>query len=672
MPEVRVSGGFWAVRREVNARRAIHHQWEQLEASGCIQNFRLAAGEGQGFRSGFFFADSDAYKWLEAAALIWAETRDPLLLERMEAFIDLLGRAQMSDGYLFTYNQLHFPGTRWCNLQVEHELYCHGHLIEAGVSHFLATGRKNLLEVARRSADRIVADFSGRGPAATSGHEEIEIALLRLYQVTPGERAYLDMAREFIARRGRIPAIGWVMLRQTLGTMRRMKRVARMKQAYIRAHPQAPIHPLPPGNPAKHSISTLLRWIVSNLQGKYNQQHTPFAHQVEPVGHSVRFAYLETAAARLARQGGDRLLLPTLERAWERMVRRRMYLTGGIGSLPGMEGFGKDDELNPEVAYAETCAALGCLFWNWEMAQLTGESRYSDLFEWQLYNAAAVGMGLEGDTYLYNNPLASRGSVTRRGWYAVPCCPSNLSRTLADLGKYIYTTDAAGVTVHQYISSLMEAGKGEDGAVKKQGFRLKMESDLPWEGRVLLTVLDAPTGRAAAAGTSIKLRRPSWSPRLGVSLNGEAVAFPEMESQQRAGSQAGRLEPAAGFDPTQSDFLVLRHPWKAGEVIELEFDMSIQVRKAPLRLRDHRGKAALTRGPLVYCLESIDNPGLDLFDLRLDPETCSASEAPGLLGGCGIIRAKTSRGEPLTFIPYFLWGNRGPSQMTVWVRLPAP
>lgn len=663
MPPVNVTSGFWAGRLEVNARQAIFHQWEQLEASGCIKNFRLAAGEGRGFRTGFFFADSDAYKWLDAAARVWAGTRDVRLAELMDDFIDLIGRAQMPDGYIFTYNQLHFPEVRWHNLQVEHELYCHGHLIEAGVSHFLATGQTNLLALARRAADRIVADFSGMGPEHTPGHEEIEIALLRLHQVT-GEEAYIEMARQFIARRGRIPHFGWLALRQYLDTMRRMKRVAKMRQAYYAAHPDAPTYTLPPGNPAKHSFVTLLRWIASNLAGKYNQQHAPFAQQDVPVGHAVRFAYLETAAARLARQDGNHALLPVLEKVWDRMARRRMYLTGGIGSLPGLEGFGNDDELDPEVAYAETCAAIGSLFWNWEMAQLTGQARYSDLFEWQLYNAVLVGMGLEGRDYLYNNPLASRGGITRRPWYAVPCCPSNLSRTLADLGNYIYSTDGGGLVVHQYISSEV----GEDAPGAGAALRVRMDSALPWQGRARLTVTAAPSPRAETP--AIKLRRPAWAARLTVTLNGKELAWADTPQQADDAGHRGGVEPAAGFDPSRANFLKLQHPWAVGDVIEVEFDLPVCLRRAPKRIRACRGKAAVTRGPLVYCLESTDNPGVDIFSLRLDPASLTAVEQPDLLGGIVTIRGKTVEGQPLTFIPYFLWGNRGPSQMTVWVRMP--
>jgi uncharacterized protein len=348
-----------------------------------------------GFREGWFFADSDSHKWLDAASRIYASFPTPELASVMDAYISLIARAQHPDGYLFTYNQIHFPNDRWKNLQIEHELYCHGHLIEAGVSHYQATTRTEALTIARRAADRIVEDFSGKGAHHTPGHEEIEIALLRLYQVT-GHEPYLNMARQFVEQRGRNPLFGFSLLKQNSSVEARGKFVKQKKAEYLAAHPEFKPFQIPPGNAAKKPWNATLRWNLNALSGKYFQQHVPVRKQTIPVGHSVRFAYLETAVAMLAKESGDKTLIPALKQAWEHMVTRRMYVTGGIGSLPSMEGFGNDYELDPEYAYAETCAALASMFWNWEMAQLTNEAKYSDLFEWQLYNAAAVGMGLDG------------------------------------------------------------------------------------------------------------------------------------------------------------------------------------------------------------------------------------------------------------------------------------
>lgn len=644
-----ITSGFWHDRLMVNAQRAIFHQWEQLEASGCIENFRIAAGDVDGFREGWFFADSDSHKWLDAASRIYASFPTPELASVMEAYISLIARAQHPDGYLFTYNQIHFPKDRWKNLQIEHELYCHGHLIEAGVSHYQATSRTEALTIARRAADRIVEDFSGKDTNHTPGHEEIEIALLRLYQVT-GHEPYLNMASQFIEQRGRNPLFGFSLLKQNFSVEARGKFVRQKKTHYLAAHPEFKPFQLPPGNAAKKPWNATLRWNLSALSGKYFQQHAPVRKQTMPVGHSVRFAYLETAIAMLARESGDKTLIPALKQAWEHMVTRRMYVTGGIGSLPSMEGFGNDYELDPEFAYAETCAALGSMFWNWEMAQLTNQAKYSDLFEWQLYNAAAVGMGLDGTTYLYNNPLTCKGGVTRKPWYAVPCCPSNLSRTWAGLGNYICSSNKDEIFIHQFISS--ETTLDTDVPVK-----IRIESELPWKGMVRITIdLSMPDEFI------LNVRLPSWLEiqTSHITCNGDLlVASPAIQQNEIT---------ASGFDPRKSRWLNIKRMWNSGDVLELNFYMSPQIQRTHPKVKGHQGKVAITRGPLVYCLESTDNPQVDIFNVAVDTSSLKPVFDVSTLGGVMKLEGRSQKGKPLTFIPYHLWGNRGASTMTVWVN----
>jgi DUF1680 family protein len=660
----KITSGFWHDRLEVNAQRAIFHQWEQLEASGCIENFRIAAGDVDGFREGWFFADSDAYKWLDAASRIYASFSTPELASVMDTFITLIDRAQRPDGYLFTYNQIHFPTDRWKNLQIEHELYCHGHLIEAGVSHYEATARTDLLTIARRAADRIVEDFLGKGTNHTPGHEEIEIALLRLYKITD-YRPYLEMARQFIEKRGRNPLFAFSLLKQNSNVEARGKFVKQKKAEYIAAHPDFKPFQLPPGNAAKKPRNATLRWQLNALSGKYFQQHVPVRKQTVPVGHSVRFAYFETAVAMLARENGDKTLVHVLEQVWERMVTRRMYVTGGIGSVPGSEGFGNDYELDPEYAYAETCAALASMFWNWEMAQLTNEAKYSDLLEWQLYNAAAVGMGLDGTSYLYNNPLTCRGGVTRKPWYSVPCCPSNLSRTWADLGKYIYSNGVQSlptlhrsqeisdsetqneIFIHQYISSECECNLA----------KIEVRSVLPWIGKVKIIV-----DPSVPSEFTMNLRLPSWceTESTRVTCNGEF--FPVSPAPQQ------NEITASGYDPREGRWLNLKRIWNSGDVVELNYEMPILFRHAHPKVKGHQGKVAVTRGPLVYCLESVDNPNVDIFETTMDKTSLESVFDRTALGGVTKIIGQTKTGGPLTFIPYHLWGHRGESTMTVWVN----
>lgn len=639
--QVTINDSFWSPRLEVNAKKAIFHQWKQLEATRCIDNFRLVTGEKDGFREGWFFADSDAYKWLDAASRVYANHADPRLASVMDSFISLLARAQMPDGYIFTYNQLHFPNQRWVNLQIEHELYCHGHLIEAGVSHYEATDRRDLLDICIKAADLLVRDFLNASNDKTCGHEEIELALIRLYRVT-GTESYLELARQFIERRGRTPFYGIHWWRERNNFMKRNGYVNQLRLEYIATHPEHKSFRLPGGNYAKKPSLSKLRYRINGFLGLYAQHHAPIRKQTTPVGHSVRFGYLATAIAMLCRSRSDwqhlhlRVvqvsdLLPTLEQAWERMVTRRMYVTGGLGSAPEIEGFGGDFDLDPEYAYNETCASLASLFWNWEMSLITKNARYSDLFEWQLYNATNVGMGQNGNTYLYNNPLTVHGGVTRQGWYVVPCCPSNLSRTFADLGKYIYSHNENDIWIHQYISS----------ETTIHDVNIKIESELPWNGKVKIHIKPK-----VQKEFKLYLRKPSWD-----------------SSYQQEGLTA------SGYDPRKADYEVINRAWSTdGETLEFNLDMSVKMRSAHPKVKGHKGKVTVTRGPLVYCLESVDNSGIDIFTAQLDPSSLRDDFLPHLLGGCVLIRGKTIDGKPLKFIPYFLWANRGESQMTVWVN----
>ncbi|HET6821596.1 MAG TPA: beta-L-arabinofuranosidase domain-containing protein, partial [Anaerolineales bacterium] len=302
--DVTINDPFWSPRLAVNANKAIFHQWEQLEATRCIDNFRIAAGEKNGFREGYFFADSDAYKWLDAASRIYALNPDPRLASLIDSFIALLSRTQMEDGYLFTYNQIHFPGERWVNLQIEHELYCLGHLIEAGVSHVQATGGRDLLEICTKAADLLVRDFLHASNDKTCGHEEIEIALIRLYRVTE-KKEYLELAKRFVERRGRIPFYAIHFSRERKSHQERATYVNQLRQKYITVHPEYQSFRLPGGNYAKKPAFSRLRYRINALRGFYAQQHRPIAKQTEPVGHSVRFGYLETAIAMLCRSRSD-------------------------------------------------------------------------------------------------------------------------------------------------------------------------------------------------------------------------------------------------------------------------------------------------------------------------------------------------------------------------------
>lgn len=658
---VQITDGFWSPRLETNARTAIYHQWDQLQRVGALHNFRLVAGQAEGFRQGWFFADSDAYRWLDAACRIYALQPERALRERIEELTGLIAATQDDDGYLFTYNQFHFPGDRWRNLQIEHELYCHGHLIEAAVSHQQALGDGLLLAVAEKAAGLLVEAFLDAVPEGTPGHQEVELALIKLFQAT-GNEDYVSLAGHFLEQRGRIKPFAPLIFGQNMSVNRRTETVARVRAAQARDRAAEPAFQRGASNESKKPRGITARFFASAMTGQYFQQHKPLRQQAVPVGHAVRFAYQETALAMLCRELGDASLLPPLAQAWEHMVTRRMYVSGGIGSLPVIEGFGRDYELNPELAYAESCAALGCIFWNWQMSQITGEAKYADLIEWQLYNAAGAGMGLDGKTYLYNNPLASRGGVARQPWFDVACCPSNLSRTWAHLGSYLYARQGEELWIHQYVGSRTRVDLGTP-------VEVDITSHLPWEGRVTLRVEPA-----SPASFALHLRVPSWAVSCRLAVNGQDLPPPAPPEDR------GVLAPtASGYDPRAAYYHTLRRTWSPGDVVELEFSMPLVVRRPHSRVKSQRGRVALTRGPLVYCLESVDNPDLDIFDARLDLDSFEAKRPRGSRNSrevwnspgfedVWLLLGRTLDSQPVTAIPYAYWANRGESEMTVVVR----
>jgi DUF1680 family protein len=493
-----------------------------------------------------------------------------------------------------------------------------------------------------------VREFASAGPEMTPGHEEIEIALIRLYQVTQNQ-AYLDLAEHFIEQRGRIQGFFRHILGENKSMINRGESVRLRHDEYIAEHPEhAENFQLPPDNTFQKPAWGMLRWYHNSGTGKYFQQHRPVREQTVPVGHAVRFTYLETAVAMLYQQNGDQTLLDTLQQAWDHMVTRRMYVTGGIGSLPNIEGFGRDYELDPAYSYSETCAALGNMLWNWEMTRITGEAKYADLFEWQLYNAAAVGLGQDGTSYLYNNPLYCEGGLTRAEWFKCPCCPSNVSRVWADLGQYIYSFGDDEVWVHQYLSNQVVEGQ-EPG--------IKMEAGLPWDGKVKLVV-----DPKEAAEFTVHCRIPSWINGLSLWVNGEPqeIDLPTM---------AAHALTASGYDPQESWYLPIRRTWHPGDRLEIEFEMAINIRSTYHKVKSTLGQVAVTYGPLVYCLENVDNPQTNIFVAKLDPASLLAEFDEELFGGITVVRGQTTDGLPLTFIPYYLWANRGESKMTVYVNV---
>ncbi|MFX1515041.1 MAG: glycoside hydrolase family 127 protein [Promethearchaeota archaeon] len=647
--EVKIKDSFWNPRLDMNRDSAIYHQWNQLEKFRCIDNFRILINEKEGFREGWFFSDSDAYKWLDAACRIYSTSPSVKLKGMIDDFVGILQNS-LENGYIFTFNQIHFPGKRWINLWIEHELYCLGHLIEALISHYEFSQNSEILESVVKIAELLVHQFLTVNTSSTviPGHQEIEIALTKLFRITQ-KGQYLKLVAEFLERRGKSRLKWLTLLKQNFNHNNRLRRVEKLREAYSMEHPEEKSFHLPENVYTTFPSGFKRRVFLNYASGKYFQTHRPLKKQLIPEGHAVRFSYLMTAAAMYTYQT-NRSYLPTLQIVWDHMVHKKMFVTGGIGSIPGIEGFGRDYELDPEYAYCETCGALGSIFWNWEMTLLTGEAKYADLLEWQLYNAASVGISQDGKSYLYRNPLVSRGDVTRKEWFAIPCCPSNLSRTWASLGQYIYSYQGSSIWIHQYVGNETQINLENLPPV-----RLTLNSNFPWQGNVRIN-LDIQTPEFL----TIYLRIPSWVDDYSLKINDE--------EEDNGVSEINQLQTASGFSPFKSYYISLEREWNPGDRIILNFPMKPQIIHTHPKVKHKFGKSTITRGPLVYCIEKIDNPEIDIFNVKIISGSLRV-EPTELFDGIYLIKGQTDSGTDVVAIPYYCWANREPSEMTVKVEI---
>jgi hypothetical protein len=607
--QVTLTDNFWQPRQQANRDASLPHIYEWLERTGRVDAFKLQWQTGDPNPPHVFW-DSDVAKWLEAASYSFASSPDPHLDALMDEVIALIASTQQPDGYLNTYFTVVEPGKRFTNLRDRHELYCAGHLIEAGVAHFQATGKRTLLDVVSRYADLIDATF-GRTDGKKRGypgHEEIELALVKLYRAT-GEKRYLDLSKYFVDERGGQPHYYDLEARER------------------------------GDDPAAYWARTY----------SYLQAHIPVREQSEAVGHSVRAMYLYSAMTDLARETGDEGLLRACERLWEHLTKRRMYVTGGIGSSGHNEGFTSDYDLPDLSAYAETCAAIGLVFWAHRMLNLTGESKYADVLERALYNGVASGVSLNGHGFFYENPLASLGNHHRQDFFDCACCPPNVARLFASLGQYFYSTDGENIAVHLY----------GQGSAHHGNVTLHQVTEYPWDGRIRLQIKTQKP-----ASFVLKLRLPDWCVDWSMSFNGQAVS------------------------PTnEKGYLCLQRKCHSGDEIVLNLQMPvIYVRAHPL-VASAVGRIALQRGPIVYCLESTDHPGISVHHL-MAPKDANAwcVEPSAEWEGVAILRTggfqfdssgweKTlysthvpaTQPAALTAIPYCLWDNRAPGEMRVWL-----
>ncbi|WP_336213769.1 glycoside hydrolase family 127 protein [Nonomuraea sp. LPB2021202275-12-8] len=605
---VRLSPGFWGDRVALNHEVTIAHCQEWMEREGWIGNFR-----GDRPRRGREFSDSEIYKLLEAMA--WAGHPE------LPALAETVARAQEGDGYLNT----RWTGSRYTDLEWGHELYCYGHLIQAGVARLRNHGEDRLTEVAVRAADHVCRRFMDG--TQTCGHPEIEMALVELYRATGTER-YLELARRLVERRG-LPALGEI-----------------------------------------------------HLGRAYFQDDVRLRQAQSFRGHAVRALYLACGAVDVAVETGDEELLKSIETQWERTVARRTHLTGGMGSRHADEAFGEDYELPPDRAYSETCAGIASIMLSHRLLLATGDARYADLAERTLYNVLATALALDGRSFFYANPLAVRvpaepvigvvnhsaGGGLRSPWFDVSCCPSNIARTLASVAAYVATGSGDGVQIHQFTP----------GEIRHDGLALRVETGYPWSGEVRVRVLEGGGGR-------ISLRVPAWA--SGATLRYEAAgAAPD---GGRDGAGAGGSEAVRRVEP---GYAVVERDWRPGDELRLELPMAPRWTYPDRRIDALRGCAAVERGPLVYCAESVgDEPPLTgMAALPSSPPAEHSSDGTVELEVEAVLGTPdsdawpysskaggwpyqpqrepgTGTGTALRLVPYHRWGNRGPATMRVWL-----
>lgn len=656
-PRIHITSPFWSRYQKLIHDTLLPYQWAVISdgrtdiefggswgasdasaaKSHAVENLRIAAGRAEGHFHGMVFQDSDVYKWLETAAYALGAQPDEDLKALCDSVIDLIADAQDDDGYVSTNFQIEFPERKFKRLYESHELYCMGHAIEALVGYHQTTGSGKALAVARGMADCIDANF---GPEdgkihGTDGHPEIELGLARLYEET-GEKRYLDLARYLVEVRGADPEF-----------------YARQREA----DGDTPERMLIPGCPM--------------FDMPYYLYDKPVAQIDQALGHAVRVVYLFAGLAHIARDSGDQAMLDHCKRMWKDIVRRKMFVTGGIGSSAFGEAFSRAYDLPDDTPYCETCASVGLVFFAQAMLAADANGEYADIVETELYNGALSGMSLDGTRFFYVNPLeadpvASAGSReeahvrTRRAeWFPCACCPSNISRLVASVERYIYTTLSDGtILVNQFIGGAADFG---------DGLSITQTTDYPWEGAVHIHVAK-PEGEERRIGVRI----PGWA-GSGWSLTADGMPVEE--------TTTGYAYVTMSADATALD-------------LDLTLDMTPRALRASNRVKENIGQIAVRRGPVVYCAENADNPG-PLWNYTVTPSVLSeaaehrsdelddaltltipAQRAPEEPDGEPLYHAIDDPAAPapapeptqLTLVPYYAWANRANGQMRVWLN----
>ena len=634
--KVHINDDFWSKRQQINREISIQHQYEKLEQDFHIDNFKVASGLKKGVQIGEFYFDSDLYKWLEAASYILHTHKNTDLEKKVNELVDLIKNSQTQDGYINTFYSTRFLHKRFTNLNIMHEMYCAGHLIQAAIAHQKATGSNKLMNVAIKFANLLVELFHGGKRKGVPGHEEIEMALIELYRKTENSK-YLKLAEEFLDRRGLISNFKTYAINQYLDMISTLNLAEKKNQEFQRAS-KSPIDISNNKSEVAEWVSKLtlkgqLILLKEYLNGKYIQTNVPVRQIIEPVGHAVRAMYLYCGMADLFSETGDKKLLHALRRVWLKMFKARMYVTGGIGSKRDTEGFKKDFALKNEDSYSETCAAIGNMMWNLRMLQITGNCKYADLIELLMYNAMLVGQSIDGIEYTYDNPLVSRGKNKRFEWFRCACCPPNIARTINSIGKYIYSISEKGVWIHQYIGNKANINLGLN------SIKISQKTGFPWKGDVKIKL-----SLNKSQKFSIFLRIPKWSIDTELKINGEP-SFDNLSSGK---------------------YVEIIRNWLDNDTLDITFKLDAKFVENEQNIKMNKGRVALSNGPLIYCVEQKDNKDLDLFTTILKKDQgLTFDYQPELLGGVNTIVGKTSSGKSFTAIPYYAWNNRGATNMQI-------
>ncbi len=635
LKDVKLTEGFWKSRTDMIAESLIPYQWDALNnripgapESHAVENFRIAAGEAEGRPEGIIFHDSDIAKWIEAASYVLSVRPNAELEAIIDELIRLIAKSQKSDGYVNTYFIAEGDEHRWSDLKMGHELYCAGHMMEAAVAYFKATGKRKLLEVMCRFADYIGEVFGPNEGQNHSygGHPEIELALYRLADATKNRR-YEELAEYFINIRGTV------------------------ENYHI-------------GETADPGMNHDNKWFRED----YFLAHEPVRGMRTADGHAVRAVYLYTAMTDLALRQTDDAMVEALGALWRNLTRRRMYITAGIGPQGRGERFTVDYDLPSDTGYTETCAAVGLVFWAWRMTLLNPAGEYGDVIERALFNGALSGMSLDGTKYFYVNPLEINPAIAeyrydhdhvktaRVPWFDCACCPTNIARLVSSVSQYFFSRTDKEIWLHQYAS-------GEYGIeLEEESLNLIVKTDYPWDGRIRIFLMSS-----SSSHLPLHLRIPAWCEDFTLALNGEILSNPGIEN----------------------GFVTIERLWEKNDEIELVLKMSVLFIRAHGDVVETAGKIAVQRGPLIYCLEEQDNgPGLHRILIDIESEPTVLPDDTLLEGGRIVVldgfREEKDTDEILyrpyeknrglkpcriRAIPYFQWGNRGQNQeMRVWIR----